>query len=265
MKNKRFIFSASIFILAIMLLSAGPVKAQKSGIASVSMDTIYAVPGTLILMPVIFDGWNQPGVNAISLDMHIADTNVIGYRGLQDFCSTIPSFNSGNTNYVNNTQHIYVSWSSLTSSTAVSDTLIKIKLLYKGGTSAIEFIDENCEIADYDGISYTTTWNNGLVSTSTNIHQPKATSEKALMVFPNPADDKVFFSFQKSQNTQISVSLFNQMGELVLPKNANQPSTIVNKIALDVKPLPEGFYYYIAETGTNGNTSKMTGKIVVKH
>jgi hypothetical protein len=55
------------------------------------------------------------------------------------------------------------------------------------------------------------------------------------------------------------------MGEAVLDKSLNPQSTITNKISLNVKSLPEGFYYYIAETVSNGNTSKITGKIVVKH
>jgi hypothetical protein len=86
-----------------------------------------------------------------------------------------------------------------------------------------------------------------------------------LQVFPNPANDKLYFSYLSQENSESEFQLLNSMGSLVrtesivLEKGLNQKS-------MDLSQLSEGVYFYrmLILDKDKGTKSKVTvGKVII--
>jgi len=73
--------------------------------------------------------------------------------------------------------------------------------------------------------------------------------QKQFLLYPNPTNDVVYIQSEKVIN---SISIYNNIGELVITKNFNQ-----NKVSLPVKDLPSGLYFITIKTESCDFTEKI--------
>ena len=89
-------------------------------------------------------------------------------------------------------------------------------------SNIVQFVNANC---------YSSIFENGMVK------------DVSMSIYPNPTTDKITIAFDNTTNKQISVYIFNTLGQQVFTEN------IVNNtgnITLDISHLKEGIYYFRA-------------------
>ncbi|MEI6766377.1 MAG: hypothetical protein WCM76_12100 [Bacteroidota bacterium] len=143
---------------------------SSTSLCTVSLGNATACSGDIVLIPVMFSGWGQPDVSAISFAIKISDTTILGYRGYE---TEHPSFSSPTINYVDPhigaTGQIWYGWANQSPSSVASGTLVKLKFLYKtNGTATLSFLTNvHEEITDGSKPKpkpYTVTWVSGTTS-----------------------------------------------------------------------------------------------------
>jgi hypothetical protein len=73
----------------------------------------------------------------------------------------------------------------------------------------------------------------------------------ALKVYPNPFRDQINFEFTPEENTQVSVVLYNLIGERVLvPVKGSANAFETFRFSVNTETLPSGIYIYRFETDT---------------
>ena len=83
-----------------------------------------------------------------------------------------------------------------------------------------------------------------------------SSSLTSLNVYPNPASGIVTAEFSMPLNSQVTLSMVNMLGEIVMTEQVNVTQE-VEKFALDVTALESGIYYLVAETGGKKETKRV--------
>jgi hypothetical protein len=75
-----------------------------------------------------------------------------------------------------------------------------------------------------------------------------------LKLFPNPATDEVYLSYNFNQQDDVQLELSNLIGQLLFEQNITNRS---GKIKLDTQMLPNGIYFIRLHSGSKGETIKL--------
>jgi len=78
-------------------------------------------------------------------------------------------------------------------------------------------------------------------------------------VYPNPASDELFIEVNASQNSDMSISVYNIMGQKVMEQNATV-STGINRPSINVSNLTDGIYFVTVKANGFENTMKFIVK-----
>ena len=62
----------------------------------------------------------------------------------------------------------------------------------------------------------------------------------SMQLFPNPANNQLFISFNNAINDEVAVAVYNQTGQLVIQQYTNDADLLLNGI--QIAALPEGWY-----------------------
>jgi len=104
-----------------------------------------------------------------------------------------------------------------------------------GPLMSIEIVS-NAGLGTLDTVAYYMTTNAGIGDSPQDL-------VSALRVFPNPAEDHIMIAFETSQNAESTVSIVNQVGQVVIQKVVfGDNSGQVNE-AFDINHLPSGIYF----------------------
>ena len=87
------------------------------------------------------------------------------------------------------------------------------------------------------------------LSPSTAVKDPDA-STFAVTVYPNPANSRLTVDIQSEQAQQADISVINAAGQVLNTQRVNIPAGNYSQ-AVDIRSLPEGFYY-VQVKGGNG-------------
>ncbi len=80
-----------------------------------------------------------------------------------------------------------------------------------------------------------------------------------LQVWPNPAEDKITFSYRLNSDSKISIKIFDSLGrEIITPLNVERQIQGKHNLPVNIAELPAGIYYYHFIV----NNYKVNGKIV---
>jgi hypothetical protein len=71
-----------------------------------------------------------------------------------------------------------------------------------------------------------------------------------LVVYPNPATDEVFVSFDNQNGKAISIELVDQLGRIVYTKSETQMIGF-NTLGLNLSDVSEGLYSVLLHAGDN--------------
>jgi hypothetical protein len=82
-------------------------------------------------------------------------------------------------------------------------------------------------------------------------------SDLALSVFPNPANNEVNIIIPQNTNNVVA-EIIDLQGKLILTKNLNQNSQIVNKHQIDVSSIAKGTYFLNLSTSKSKQTLKIS-------
>lgn len=93
-------------------------------------------------------------------------------------------------------------------------------------------------------------------SKSTSNVETTATEEKQFIVYPQPANDKIFIKQQNGLNTDMSITILDISGRTMMKQNVTETSN--SQAEIDITQLVSGIYFYTIETATPG---KYVGKI----
>lgn len=114
------------------------------------------------------------------------------------------------------------------------------------------------QAAEYTFEDYILTINDGSVSIKETANAPLEISLGNPQ--PNPANINAVIPFELNQNTQVQLTMFNMMGELVERRTiAGKRGS--NTITFDTSVLRPGIYLYTLQVGDK----KMTKKLMVQH
>lgn len=84
----------------------------------------------------------------------------------------------------------------------------------------------------------------------------ESTNQNSVSVYPNPFSNSTTFKYQLNQQSNVSLSIFNQLGEHVDLIEQNQPSGN-QQIIWNAENHPSGFYYFVLKAGENVETGKL--------
>jgi hypothetical protein len=71
---------------------------------------------------------------------------------------------------------------------------------------------------------------------------PKETLAE-LSAYPNPADDHITVSFRKMQHNMVTISVVNQIGQVVIERELPESKFGSVKERFDISSLPSGIYF----------------------
>ena len=91
------------------------------------------------------------------------------------------------------------------------------------------------------------------VESFTNIEEKPTTD---LMVFPNPTENMATISFEGIQGLDVSIELYNLLGELIVSENYTSQSNI-DYYNLDVTSINNGIYNLVFKVGESVTTKKL--------
>lgn len=89
------------------------------------------------------------------------------------------------------------------------------------------------------------------------IKEEQTTIALALSVFPNPANNEVNIIIPQNTNNVVA-EIIDLQGKLILTKNLNQNSQIVNKHQIDVSAIAKGTYFLNLSTSKSKQTLKIS-------
>ena len=105
----------------------------------------------------------------------------------------------------------------------------------KGPLLSIEILD-NAGLGSIDTVAFYSSAESGIID-----GHPGPVSH--LSVFPNPAEDHVVIEFNALQHTGISISIVNQVGQMMISKKTANDHTGSVSERIDVSTLPSGIYF----------------------
>jgi hypothetical protein len=91
------------------------------------------------------------------------------------------------------------------------------------------------------------------VESFTNIEEKQTTD---LMVFPNPTENMATISFEGIQDSDVSIELYNLLGELIVSENYTSQSNF-DYYNLDVSTVNNGIYNLVFKVGESVTTKKL--------
>ena len=91
------------------------------------------------------------------------------------------------------------------------------------------------------------------VESFTNIEEKQTTD---LMVFPNPTENMATISFEGIQGSDVSIELYNLLGELIVSENYTSQSNF-DYYNLDVSSVNNGIYNLVFKVGESVTTKKL--------
>ena len=157
----------------------------------------------------------------------------------------------------NNTTY-YSAQNSIMLNSATNNNFTGVQMAYSGVTDSAQFgaggMPAALQLAISDGICYWEIWNQDIVSTKftslltnsttcnsiTGINETISTDQNGILLFPNPATNKLEIVLNKKTNEWTELKVFDNLGRLVLYQNGlNNLQTI----SLDVSKLNEGLYF----------------------
>ncbi len=133
------------------------------GNVTVCLDTVIATQNTYILMPVVATGFLDVGAITLTIDFNPA---MLTYSGITMEHPQLTGFGTSLYNAANG--KFAYSWTvDPNNGQGVdipnNDTLFKIEFYYINGTAPLTFDLQNCDIANFDAVSYPVSYCNGLV------------------------------------------------------------------------------------------------------
>jgi len=84
------------------------------------------------------------------------------------------------------------------------------------------------------------------------------TSNNGLSVYPNPFSDKTSLTFNLERNENVTVNIYNAIGELMYSINRGQMNQGINKIELNNEGLSNGIYFVTLNAGDLSLTRKVS-------
>ncbi len=106
------------------------------------------------------------------------------------------------------------------------------------------------------------TLNDYLVALLNEIYRPvngvsaQSISELTASVYPNPASDKIVFTYELQSSSSVSITVYDLLGREVL-RTSTAPSVGKQAVTLDIHSLLQGSYLYRIET----NAGMLSGRI----
>ena len=157
----------------------------------------------------------------------------------------------------NNTTY-YSAQNSIMLNSAANNNFTGVQMAYSGVNDSAQFgaggMPAALQLAISDGICYWEIWNQDIVSAKftslltnsttcssiTGINETIENDQNGILVFPNPASNKLEVVLNTKINERLEVKMFDDLGNLVLHQNAlNNLETI----SFDISKLAEGFYF----------------------
>ncbi len=105
-----------------------------------------------------------------------------------------------------------------------------------GPLMSIEIMHNSGGSGSTDTVAYYTT-------SGTGIDEPMQDPISSLSIFPNPADDHVMIAFETSQDAGVTLSIVNQLGQVVINKTVAENMQGRVSERLDINTLPAGIYF----------------------
>ena len=198
---------------------------------------------------------NFENVGAISLKIQY-DPTALTFNSLSNAAKT--GFNYNATGGV-----IILGWFDQTGNTPLhlgNSKLLDLNFTYNGGTSPLTFITAECEIADSTGTALAVTYVNGSVTVTGVRGDDKGIIPVVfdlLQNYPNPFNPTTVISYDLPKQANVSLTLFNLIGEEIATLVNSQQSAGRYEVTLNAQNLASGIYLYKIVAGDFVSTRKL--------
>ena len=91
------------------------------------------------------------------------------------------------------------------------------------------------------------------VESSVGLNESQVTK---LRVFPNPTENTATLAFEGIQGTDVTIELYNLLGELIISENYTSQSNL-DYYNLDVSSFNNGMYNLVFKVGESTTTKKL--------
>jgi len=129
------------------------------------------------------------------------------------------------------------------------------------GTNTFLFVDQ----AHYTtGISTDVVEGGQLLTIKINnytLSNPSTKFENSISLYPNPANNEARIQFSSVENADISISIYDTLGKLILKSESNVINQGNSEIAINTQNLNNGLYFLKVTSGNN----EANLKLIVKH
>jgi len=129
------------------------------------------------------------------------------------------------------------------------------------GTNTFLFVDQ----AHYTtGISTDVVEGGQLLTIKINnytLSNPSTKFENSISLYPNPANNEARIQFSLVENADISISIYDTLGKLILKSESNVINQGNSEIAINTQNLNNGLYFLKVTSGNN----EANLKLIVKH
>ena len=93
------------------------------------------------------------------------------------------------------------------------------------------------------------------------LSNPSTKFENSISLYPNPANNEARIQFSSVENADISISIYDTLGKLILKSESNVINQGNSEIAINTQNLNNGLYFLKVTSGNN----EANLKLIVKH
>ncbi len=82
-------------------------------------------------------------------------------------------------------------------------------------------------------------------------------SKGGFNIYPNPATDQVFIEYTPERDSDVSISIVNQLGQVVFSSRETAASNVMQKTKVDTGNWPAGIYMILIDNGSTQTSHKL--------
>ncbi len=229
------------------------------GVTTVSLPVLEVPAGTQVRVPVLVSSFNDVG--AISLKINF-DQSILSFVNLENAPEGV--------NFTVNAAGgiLSLAWFDVTGTTPLTladTTLVEILFDFSAGSSDLNFITEESEIASSSGDPIETTFVNGMIVEKTTSVESSPTKARTFFLeqnYPNPFNPETRIRYQVGETGRVILKIYNLFGQKIRTlvndiHSAGKFQVVWNGRDDRDQKVPSGVYFYRLISGNFVQTRKL--------
>ncbi len=223
-------------------------------------DQYYDVPAFMNI-----ESYHQINIDSVHVDVYINPVGDYTSTDMRLFIAVVENRTEGNVGTNGEFEFHFVMMKMVPDAQGINITPLSngVSVNYKSSASLLgTFIEEMDDLSvvvfvqDYANKEvHQSCWSiDGIVGTKEN----KIANEGITSVYPNPASEKAMLEYVLSENSDVSIEIYNIIGEIVYSNNKGMLEIGTYNQEINLQNLNRGIYFVKLQIGDSGYTKKLT-------